>query len=772
MYSEKAAGEAVAVGFGGHGVVRRIAAGEVLFREGEPAGEMCIILSGTCEATTVDGHTGERLLLGTVGPGDIVGEIAALLGGVRSATVQAVTQGEVRVVGQEVLARILADRKDLAEALETIVRDRLRRNRQITVIRRFLGTTAPEVLHRLLGSCSVVTIPRGEYLFRAGEAGDSLYLVVSGVLEVRVPDETGGEETVARIRRGEPVGEMALVSDDVRSASVVAVRPCELLRLERAEFERLIPEYPELLMGITRKLVERMRTARSDAARGYTGRNIAVVGTLPGRDSPVDLTETERIAASLYDAMPLDVNAYILTSRHIADSFGDEAVPHLSPEVPRGVALDAWMEELESTYDVLFLIVDSATAPRISGWTRRCLAHADGVLVLGDESLPETPEGVEAEVYRDGNGAMTEAVDVLFIHPEGTLVPTGTARRLRNRPVRFHFHLRAGNDGDFRRVARCITGRAVGVALGGGGARGIAHVGALQALAGEGIPVDFVAGTSMGAVVGSLWGMGQAPRDILAAIEEMFVRRKPFNEYTWPTYGLLRGNRPRKAATDTYGDLGIEDLWIPFVCTSTNLSRQRLCVQDRGPIAPAILATTAVPGAAIPPIRNGELHVDGGVLNNLPGDLLPDYCDRRIVCDVSPAQRFYVEGDRFPSPLASLLGRLRRVAGNAWRRRPAGPSRTADSTPVTGGRLPAAGTSSDESGTVVPRIGAILYSAMTVGSQAHARSVRDGADLSLQPPVESFGLLDFRRARMIHEIGYSHALERVREWTNEGRPVV
>ncbi|MFW5643811.1 MAG: cyclic nucleotide-binding domain-containing protein [Alkalispirochaeta sp.] len=764
MYSERAAKEAVAVGFEGCGTTRPVSTGEVLFREGEPAGEMCIILSGTCEVTTVDGHTGEPLLLGTVGPGDIVGEIAALLGGVRSASVRAVNPGEIRVVGRDILAGVLTDRTDLAEALEEIVRDRLRRNRQITALRRFLGSTAPAILNRLLERCTVATISRGEYLFRTGDIGNGLYLVVSGVLEVRVSDDEGGEETVARIRRGEPVGEMALISEDVRSASVAAVRQCELLRLERTEFERLIPEYPELLMGITRKLVERMRTARSDVASGYTGQNIAVVGTLQDASSPGDLSETERIAVRLYDAMPQGVNAYILTSRHIAASFGDGTVPHLSRESPRGVALDAWLEELESIYDVLFLIADSSSTDELSGWTRRCLAHADGVLVLGDDALPEYPEGMEARVYREGNGTITTAVDLLLIHPEGTVIPTGTARRLRNRPVRSHFHLRIGSDVDFQRVARSITGRAAGVALGGGGARGVAHVGALEALAGEGIPVDFIAGTSMGAVVGALWGMGRRPQEILAAIKEMFVRRKPFSEYTWPIYGLLRGNRPRKAATDTFGDLGIEDLWIPFVCTSTNLSRQRLCVHDRGPIAPAILATTAVPGAAIPPIRNGELHVDGGVLNNLPGDLLPDFCAWRIVCDVSPAQRLRVEGDAFPSPLDSLRGRLKRRVAVALR------SRTRAFGADRGASSPGAEGATTAPTTVVPRIGAILYSAMTVGSQAHARSVREAADLSLQPPVESFGLLAFREARKIHEIGYSYTVERVREWATDGRP--
>jgi predicted acylesterase/phospholipase RssA/CRP-like cAMP-binding protein len=697
---------------------------------------MCIVLSGSFEILTIDGQ-GDRLRLGTVEAGDVVGEIAVLLGGVRSATVQAVTDSEVLVVPSKNLAMVLAYQSDVSDALEWIVRSRLRRNRQLSVVRQFLGDAEPDLVDQLLHRFVPVTLSRGEYLFREGESGDNLYLVVAGVLEVRAADRKGPERTVARIRRGEPVGEMALISDEPRSASVRAGRQTELLRLSRCDFESIVPVFPQVLMGITRKLVERFRQVRTGTVhgpkRGILTRNIAVVGTFDIAASGVNLSETERIVTRLYDAMPDGVNAYVLTSGHITSSFGDDGIPHISSDVPRGLALDAWLEELELTYDVLFLVADTIsgsdmTGTKVSGWTRRCLARADEVLVVADEFLPEVPRGLEAEVYRDGELTGTTAMDLLIVHPEETEIPRGTARLLGHRPVRAHFHVSRNNEGDFRRVARILTGRAVGVALGGGGARGVAHVGALEALAGKGIPVDVIAGTSMGAVVGALWAMKVEAPDILERIEEMFVRRKPFTEYTWPVYGLLRGRRPRKAADDTFGTLDIEDLWIPFVCTSTNLSRQELCVHRRGRIAPAILATTAVPGAAIPPLHDGELHVDGGVLNNLPGDLLPEYCTRVITCDVSPAPELRVEGGAFPSPLRSMVSR-----------RPSSP----------------------EGNAAVPTIGSILYSSMTVGSQAHARAVRAAADLSLEPPVDRYGLLDFRKAREIRRIGYDHTNERL-----------
>lgn len=774
VYTIDDAQETISRHLAGMGTTRAIAAGEFLYHEGTDADDMCLVESGTLEVL-IGGNGGVTAeapaSLGTVGPGAVIGEIGAILGGVRTASVRAREATVVRVIGRGALDEAMARQRELTAAIEAIVHHRLQRNRHVAAVRSFLGSASADIVEAILERSHPVALDRGAYLFRAGDPGESLYLLVSGVLEVVTGDDSDAgadsdatsARVIAQIHRGEPVGEMALISDEVRSASVRSVRSCDLLRLARADFERLIPLFPDILMGVTRTLVERIRQrGRSGAHPPRRGRQIAVVPT--GRaDRTLSGTEhtVQSIVTNLYDAMPPGVSAYILTSDHIERTFGRADTAHAPATTPRGLALSAWIEELEASYDLLFLVADAsagsgspvaAASPEspdavessgaveaagpagptgddandVSGWTHRCLAQADTILVVADEATSERPAGLEAAVYAMGEVTGTAAVDLVVVHPADTAIPRGTATLLRHRPIRAHYHIDCDRAADYARVARSLTARAVGVALGGGGARGVSHVGVLSALADANVPIDAIAGTSMGAVVGALWAMGHRRETMLAQIEEMFVRRRPFREFTWPRYALLGGNRSRRAAIETFGELTIEDLWIPFVCTSSNLSVQELGVHRTGSLARAILATTAVPGVVVPQPIHGDVHVDGGVLNNLPADLLPSSCARVVVCDVDPAPELLMVGERFPSP---------------WKR-----VRRARHASRDGADQPDP-----------PTIGTILYASMIVASQAHARAVRERADVVIQPDVSEYGLLSFEEYRTICARGHERA---------------
>jgi len=104
-------------------------------------------------------------------------------------------------------------------------------------------------------------------------------------------------------------------------------------------------------------------------------------------------------------------------------------------------------------------------------------------------------------------------------------------------PAAEHFHVREGTDGDFGRLARCVAGRAVGLALGGGGARGLAHLGVIRALLESGLPIDRVAGTSMGAIIGAA-AMEMPYETELALSHRAFIKGKPHKEYTLPLFFL------------------------------------------------------------------------------------------------------------------------------------------------------------------------------------------------------------------------------------------
>jgi NTE family protein len=172
---------------------------------------------------------------------------------------------------------------------------------------------------------------------------------------------------------------------------------------------------------------------------------------------------------------------------------------------------------------------------------------------------------------------------------------------------------------DFARLARCLAGEGIGLVLGGGGARGFAHIGVLRALAEAGVPIDWVGGTSIGSIIAAFIAQQAPADDVLARCREYF---RAIRDPTLPIVALLQGRRIRGRLEDAFGAAAIEDLPLPFLCVSTNLSRAAQAVHERGPLVHAIRASIALPGI-LPPMRLGtDLHVDGGLVNNLPIDVM------------------------------------------------------------------------------------------------------------------------------------------------------
>lgn len=158
----------------------------------------------------------------------------------------------------------------------------------------------------------------------------------------------------------------------------------------------------------------------------------------------------------------------------------------------------------------------------------------------------------------------------------------------------------------------------IGLVLGGGGARGLAHIGAYRALVERGYRPSAIAGCSMGSIIGALIASGKTPDEI----EEMArnVRRRDLMEIG--DHGAVLGNeRIGKYLTD-YLPERFEDLEIPLKVTTVDCQEGSLVVLGSGPLVPALLASSAMPGLLTPIFMDGQVFVDGGVLNNLPVDVI------------------------------------------------------------------------------------------------------------------------------------------------------
>ena len=243
---------------------------------------------------------------------------------------------------------------------------------------------------------------------------------------------------------------------------------------------------------------------------------------------------------------------------------------------------------------------------------------------------------------------------LVLLHDDEVL-PSGTSAWLRTRSVARHLHVRLSRPVDIARVARFIAGRAVGLVLGAGGARSFAHVGLLRALEENRVPIDMVGGTSMGAAMAAQYAMAWPAQRIVETGDDIWNRIRPHREYTFPLLSVIRGRSTRQCAEAMYGDIRIEDLWVPFFCISSDLTDASMFVHRSGSLLDAVTASSSPPVITAPTAVNDHLLCDGSLFNTLPVDLARDSgCGIVIASRVSVPQDEEFLFNRVPT-LAEVL---------------------------------------------------------------------------------------------------------------------
>ena len=483
----------------------------------------------------------------------------------------------------------------------------------------------PQLLTDLESELEPVSLYGGEVLLRAGDPGDSVYIVVSGRLRVVRRASQNVETGLAELGPGETVGEMALIAGERRSADVYAVRDTHLARLSRQAIERLLARHPmAMLLMLARGPVSHVRRMSSGGSPVAPITTIAIVPAGPG--APL-----QAFGEQLRQSLSRLGTTLHVTSAFIDARLGREGAAQAFDRHGGGSRMLEWLAEQELEHR--FVVYQSDQ--RLTPWTERTIRQADHVVVVADAAGDPRPGEIERDCLDQRPGRRLRRTLALIHRPGAT--PSNTARWLSGRPaIDRHLHLRLGEPGDFDRVARLLTGRAVGLVLGGGFARGLAHVGVLEALRELEIPIDVIGGSSMGAMVAAQHVLGWDGDRILDEMSTAFA--KSFDDMTMPFLAFKRGGKYSRLVQRLFGDARIENLWLPYLCTSSNLNRADLKIHTTGPLAGALLATTRAPGIYPPVVIDGELHVDGGLINNVPVDVMKRFSNQGIVIgvDVSP----------------------------------------------------------------------------------------------------------------------------------------
>ncbi|KAF9762544.1 Lysophospholipase NTE1, partial [Nosema granulosis] len=179
---------------------------------------------------------------------------------------------------------------------------------------------------------------------------------------------------------------------------------------------------------------------------------------------------------------------------------------------------------------------------------------------------------------------------------------------------------------DFQRLGRFLLNKRVGLVLSGGGARGVAHIGVIQALEEEGIPIDIVGGTSMGAFIGALYSRDCDNGYVFRQTKRFCQKAKSLLPYlldlTYPICSIFTGRAINKSLKSIFGDSSIQDLWIEYFCVSTNLFTYDEEVHRTGLLWQYVRASMGLCGY-LPPVSDPRgMLVDGGYMNNVPADVM------------------------------------------------------------------------------------------------------------------------------------------------------
>jgi predicted acylesterase/phospholipase RssA len=290
-----------------------------------------------------------------------------------------------------------------------------------------------------------------------------------------------------------------------------------------------------------------------------------------------------------------------------------------------------------------------------------------------------------------------------------------------------YHHLVHEAQSDSAKLLRLLTGSAVGLVLSGGGARGFAHIGVIRAMNECGIPIDYVGGTSMGAVIAAQYALGWDWRSMLQLNKEAWPRCQPQRNFTLPLVALNSAKRMDHMLREMFGGAEIQNLPTKFFCVSTNLTRAEAMIHRTGSLWKAVRASVSIPGIGPPAIEAGEIYVDGGLVNNLPVDVMKRFCPGAVVAvDVSEQFEFKCK-----------LQESYSVSG--WK--------------LLWQRLNPLREKCD-----IPNILNILYRTTTVGGIGAIEMAKTLAEICMEPPVNEFGVFDWRSIDRIVEIGYRHAL--------------
>ena len=489
----------------------------------------------------------------------------------------------------------------------------------------------------------------GDTIFNQGDPGESMFLVAHGRIKITVAHAADDEKFVDYLSVGEHFGEMAILTGHERAVTMMAVMDSRLLELHRPEFQSLIQKIPALAANVSRALGFRLR-------RETTGKKIRNVPRVIGIASPANDENDNRLTVDLVNKLASAMDEQKICIRVIADHIGTISNVNCLKvlEIPRdvcGQTKSDWVHGQLATQcsSDLTLVCLSDSNPEELG---KILVQCEQVFWCSSPAnVSETKSKFQTLLHSEPR--LADKFYWCWLLPDGFNLENIPASPEEINSLDLKIVLSESTQPSrheqmsISRLVRVIRKTRLGLALGGGAARGMAHLGVLKAFEKEGIFFDHIAGTSAGALIAAPYAYGNTPEQCTEFFRKDLRPSWLFRHFPkgkdWYMLYQFRMGKWDNLLRRRIGDVKLEQLLTPVSTIAADLITGNQVVRDTGDATHAILESINLPSIAKPIMRDGMALVDGGVVNNIPSDILPERgVDLVLGVSISPkiAQRF------------------------------------------------------------------------------------------------------------------------------------
>jgi NTE family protein len=523
------------------------------------------------------------------------------------------------------------------------------------------GPLGEEVLTELVSALKLVQAEKGDIVLRADEPGDSMYLIRNGRLRIASKADAHTDKAIAYLGRGDSVGELALLTGEPHAFSAIADTPCEFLTLHKADFDAILEKHPLVGIHLSRALSKRLAVSfHPPQDKPKQPQLITLVPALPHEATllftinfaialveqtrrRVLLLDTSSRSGDLARSLGLQFPSAQEVLYHEEDLLDLNILHKLVVIHPSGLellslppralkenlfnAVPPFLSLLKDHYDFVLALGPVEKDPL----SQSLLRESDHIFFITWDQASELAAPARAALEENVKGPSMPVRTILLQHPSSA----GTAPADFRVPWSELYHQPFRESGSpylaiaeaksaivaLERIARTVGKLRVGLAMGSGAAYGYTLVGMLKVFEREGIPIDMVAGTSMGALLGSFYCAGKTPleiQEISKTITKHWLRQNMIGDLTFPHGGFLAGQTLSAFLRSILGNIEFSQMPLPFAAVATDIRSGQEVVIKEGRVADAVRASTSLPIIFRPFLYKGHYLVDGGLVNPVP----------------------------------------------------------------------------------------------------------------------------------------------------------